>query len=144
MKRRNLSRMNENEAVNAAVSGIDFTVGENVNTLRRRAGMTNATLGRMFRLSSPAMSLKLRGLRAWSARDIQAASEVFGVRMAQLQGEEPLPAPTAPGRITRMDERRKEDGPTDFTVESGRLATITPIRPLQENPLICRQEITYE
>lgn len=92
--------MTQNAAVDAAVSVIDYTIGENVDTLRRRAKLTTAALGREFQVSGPAMSLKLHGKRAWSAFDIQFAAQLFGVRMAQLVGEEPLPEPNSPATVT--------------------------------------------
>lgn len=87
-------------AVEAAVSAIDYVIGENVDTLRRRAGLTKAQLATRFQVSPSAMSLKLSGKRAWSALDVQAVARMFGVRMAQVQGEEPLPDPTSPAVIT--------------------------------------------
>ena len=87
-------------AVEAAVSAIDYVIGENVDTLRRRAGLTKAQLATRFQVSPSAMSLKLSGKRAWSALDVQAVARIFGVRMAQVQGEEPLPDPTSPAVIT--------------------------------------------
>ena len=97
--RRNLSSMTQT-AVEAAVSAIDYVIGENVDTLRRRAGLTKAQLATRFQVSPSAMSLKLSGKRAWSALDVQAVARMFGVRMAQVQGEEPLPDPTSPAVIT--------------------------------------------
>lgn len=87
-------------ATDDAISVIDYVIGENVATLQRRAGMTNAVLGTHFGVSGSAMSLKLRGKRAWSALDVHRAATLFGVRMAQLNGEESLPEPTAPATIT--------------------------------------------
>ncbi len=102
--RRNLSRMTHTAAVDAAVSAIDYTIGENVETLRRRAGLSVAELGAQFQLSGSAMSLKLRGKRSWSALDTHLAARLFGVRMAQLQGEEALPEPSAPASVTDISD----------------------------------------
>lgn len=103
------------EAVAKAVSVIDYTVGEITDTLRRRAGMTTAALGERFGLSASAMSLKLRGQRAWSARDIHDAAQMFGVRMAVLTGEEPMPDPTSPAIITDFSAARARKPKASFS-----------------------------
>lgn len=140
-KWRNVSRMTPNAAVDAAVSAIDYAIGENVDTLRRRAGMTTAELAKRFRVAPSAMSLKLHGKRAWSALDTQLAARLFGVRMAQLLGEEQLPDPTAPATITDIADliaRRRPVGPAVLetatsTVESGRFAPdwVAPVIPMR-------------
>jgi hypothetical protein len=102
-------------ATDGAVSVIDYVIGENVATLQRRAGLTNAQVGNHFGVSGPAMSLKLHGKRAWSALDVQRAASLFGVRMAQLTGEEPMPEPTAPASVTDISGlvgRRRSVGRT--------------------------------
>lgn len=129
-------------AVEEAVSEIDYTIGDNVNTLRRRARLTNAALGRHFSISASAMSLKLSGKRAWSSVDTQLAARLFGVRMAQLQGEEPMPEPTTPAVVAEIVPI-KEVGPgrielptptveaPQFTPPGERpLAPVTPIHSL--------------
>lgn len=88
------------EALARAVSVIDFTIGENVDTMRRRSGLTTAALGERFGVSASAMSLKLRGQRSWSAQDLHDASRLFSVRIAVLIGEEPLPDPSAPAVVS--------------------------------------------
>lgn len=98
--------MAQNAAAEAAVSGIDYTIGENVDILRRRSGLSNELLGRYFDLGASAMSLKLRGKRSWSALDVHTAAQIFGVRMAQLQGEEPMPEPTAPATVIDIGAAR--------------------------------------
>ena len=102
-------------AVDAAVSAVDYTIGENVDTLRRRAGLSVAELGSRFQLSGSAMSLKLHGKRSWSALDTHLAARLFGVRMAQLFGEEALPEPTAPATVTDISaliaQRRSSELP---------------------------------
>lgn len=104
---RNLSRMEQN-AVEQAVSVIDYTIGENVDTLRKRAGFTKDALGARFGVGGSAMSLKISGKRAWSAQDVQFAAELFGVRMAQLQGEEAMPEPDSPATITDIATRGRK------------------------------------
>lgn len=126
--------MTQNAAVDAAVSAIDYTIGENVDTLRRRTGMSIVGLGQQFQVTGPAMSLKLHGKRAWSALDTQLAAHLFGVRIAQLVGEEALPEPTAPATITDITSliaKKRKVGPTGIepmtsTVEYGRLADVLP------------------
>lgn len=107
---RNLSLMNQS-ATDAAVSVIDYVIGENVATLQRRAGLTNGELGAHFGVTASAMSLKLHGKRAWSALDVQRAATIFNVRMGQLVGEEPMPSPTAPATVTNLNEERLKRGP---------------------------------
>lgn len=95
-------------AIDQAVSVIDFTIGENVDTLRKRARMTKAELAARFGIGGPAMSLKLSGKRAWSAADVLFAAQLFDVRMAQLQGEEPMPEPTSPATVTDIATRTRK------------------------------------
>lgn len=145
-----------NQAVtDTAVSVIDYTIGENVDILRRRAGLSIGEIGMRFGVTPSAMSLKLRGKRAWSAQDLHHASRLFSVRMAQLTGEEKMPEPTAPATVSDITDllaRRREVDPaglepTTSTVESPRsadtdyLAPIIPIFNRTTNPDTTREAI---
>lgn len=121
---RNVSHMGQN-AVEQAVSVIDYTIGENVDTLRKRAGFTKDALGARFGVGGSAMSLKISGKRAWSAQDIQFAAELFGVRMAQLQGEESMPEPDAPATVTDITTKNRMRRTPDYGSDTW--ATITSI-----------------
>lgn len=100
VKCRNVSGM---DTLSKVVSEIDYAIGDRVETLMRRAGYNKTTLGRVFQLSPSAMSLKLRGQRSWSAVDVSLAAATVGVRVAVLYGEEPMPEPTLPARVTPLD-----------------------------------------
>jgi transcriptional regulator with XRE-family HTH domain len=99
---------NADTAVAEAVSVIDYVIGENVDTLRKRRGFTNETLGAKFGVTGPAISLKLRGRRAWSAADVKFAADLLGVRMGVLYGEEPMPEPGADINVTSIASRPRK------------------------------------
>ena len=95
--------MNDSAKAEQIVSELDYAIGDRVETLMRRAGYNRTSLGHVFDLGASAMSLKLRGRRAWSVVDLQRASAILGVRMAVLVGEEPMPEPTLPAVVTVLD-----------------------------------------
>ncbi len=100
------------DPISTIVSEIDYAVGDRVETLMRRAGYNKTTLGRVFNVSPSAMSLKLRGKRAWSIADIQLAARTLNVRMAVLLGEEPMPEPTLPAPVVQLDVTRNAERQT--------------------------------
>lgn len=108
------------------VSEIDYAIGDRVNTLMRRAGMNRTDMGHEFSLSPSAMSLKLRGYRAWSANDVRLAARLLRVRMAVLLGEEPMPEPTLPAPVTLLDPSRNANRPlSDYSDD--RLAPVAAL-----------------
>lgn len=128
--------MSQGTAIDAAVSVIDYTIGENADLLRRRAGLSVGELGARFGVSPSAMSLKLAGKRAWSAFDTQKVARLFGVSLAQMVGEAPLPGPDAPAAIIDIADftaRRGKVGPEGLeppasSVKSRQLADVLPFR----------------
>lgn len=126
--------MTQGNAVSAAVSVIDYTIGENADRLRRRAGLTVGELGARFGVSPSAMSLKLQGKRGWSAFDTQKAARLFGVSFAQMVGETPLPGPDAPATVVDIADFSAKRGavgpeglePPASSVKSRALAEVLP------------------
>lgn len=86
-----------------AADDLDYAIGDRVNTLMRRRGYTRKSMGVVFGLGESAMSLKLNGKRTWSAFDVRLAADELNVTVAVLYGDEPMPEPTRPARITSID-----------------------------------------
>lgn len=98
--------MTSQDAVAQAVSLIDYTIGENVRTLATRRGYNNTTLGAEFGMGASAMSLKIRGRRAWSADDVARVAKLLGVRMSVILGEERMPDPASEATVTDISTRK--------------------------------------
>lgn len=62
----------------------DLLVGENIYTLMRRAGMTQAQLAGELGIQQASLSLKIRGKRPWYLRELQRAASVLDTDVAAL------------------------------------------------------------
>jgi hypothetical protein len=111
-----------------------FALADRARTLRgRNPRLTLAVCGELMGITESMASLKFKGSK-WSAFEVRVMADAFQVKTGVLYGDEPMPEPTRPAVITVLDTS-KNVGPTGLepmtsTVESGRLATVTPIREL--------------
>lgn len=97
------------DALQEQVADLDYAIGDRVNTLMHRHGFTRKTLGAMLGIGPSAMSLKVGGQRPWSATEVQVAASHLNVSVAVLFGDEPMPEPTRPAAITKLDPKRNAD-----------------------------------
>jgi hypothetical protein len=94
---------------------LDQVIGSNVHRLMWDAHESQSKLAPQWGMTQAALSLKLRGKRPWFAEEIDAAARHFRVTRDALFTR---PEPVGPTGLEPMTS----------TVESGRLAPVTPIR----------------
>lgn len=81
----------------------DVIIGENVATLRRRANLTVKQVGDLIAVGESAASYKIKGTNPWKAKEVRILADRFHVSVGVLYGDDPMPLPTAPARVTRLD-----------------------------------------
>ncbi|GAB3805588.1 hypothetical protein GCM10028798_27700 [Humibacter antri] len=89
----------------------NYAIGDNVATLRRRNKMTLKQVGALIGVGESAASLKLNGINPWQAHEVRILADHFGVKVGVLFGDDPMPNPTAPARIRRLDSTRNAKRP---------------------------------
>lgn len=86
-----------------------YAIGDRADTLRRRRRMTQKQLGMTIGITESAMSYKLSGQNPWTAYEVATVARALAVTIGVLYGDEPMPEPTRPARITRIDTSKNAD-----------------------------------
>ena len=100
------------EATNEIEADFYYALADRARTLRgRRNDLTLTRCGALMGVTEGMASLKFKGSK-WSSFEVRVMADAFGVSPAVLYGDEPMPEPTRPAMVTKLDPSKNADRPT--------------------------------
>lgn len=115
----------EKETRNTPSREADVELGTRAHMLIWSEGRKQGDIATAMGISSGSLGLKLKGQRGWALAEIKAIAQILNTTVAYLVGETENSHPNKPSGSSRVGPAGIE--PTTSTVETGRLAPITPI-----------------
>ena len=99
---------------------LDAEIGRRAHRLMWDRHVTQVEFGKIIGMDQSAVAKRFRGKLGWSATQVKTAADALETTVAYLYGEADSPHPDGPVGPGGFE-------PPTFTVEYGRLATVTPI-----------------
>ena len=115
----------EKETRNTPSREADVELGTRAHMLIWSEGRKQGDIATAMGISSGSLGLKLKGQRGWALAEIKALAQILNTTVAYLVGETENPHPNKPSGGRRVGLTGFD--PMTSTVETGRLAPITPI-----------------
>lgn len=106
----NMPKTSKNaESVDEFEADFYYALADRARTLRgRRPELTLARCGELMGITESMASLKFKG-RKWSAFEVRVMADAFGVSSAVLLGDETMPEPTRPAKVTALDTTKNAE-----------------------------------
>lgn len=106
-----------------ARADFDYAVSDRIGTLRKRVGVTQRQLALAIGITESSMSDKLH-LGPWNAWELSVIAPMLNTSIDVLYGVDPMPEPTRPARVTRLDPKRNARKITNGYLAAGRVTSV--------------------